>query len=150
MSAGTGQLVACAVKQVFVAVSQQVTPLEGGGQLFWHWVFVVHELTHVSVVMSSVGACRKFARSGVGFDVGGSLLPQPPTESTRPTAKKRVTADWWKRFLTAFTQEGLHYRPPITQASFSHPASPCRTWSPGLPTCDGVETDAQGDLQGTA
>ena len=114
MSAGAGQLVACAVKQVLVAVSQHAVPDVGGGQLFWHCALVAQLEMHTSVAKSSVGAGRKFARSEVWF-VCVPSLPQPAAPRAKVTAatvsSDAKALDALRRTLifAAFTHEGLHY-----------------------------------------
>jgi len=61
------------MKHWFVVVSQQLIPLDGGGQLFWHCESVVHVATHILIgwLRSSV---TKSARSAGAFL--SLLLPQ--------------------------------------------------------------------------
>ncbi len=70
---GAGQEVVLEVKQVFVVVSQQLMPLEGGPQLFWHCALVVQVATHAMSTGGGPGATN-FPRSGM---FGPESSPQP-------------------------------------------------------------------------
>jgi hypothetical protein len=75
---GAGQEVVLEVKQVLVVVSQQLMPLEGGPQLFWHCALVVQVATHA---MSGGGGpgTMNFARSGL---FGPESSPQPAANAS--------------------------------------------------------------------
>ncbi len=67
MSAGgAGHEVVFEVKQVLVVVSQQLMPLAGGPQLFWHCAFVVQLATQAMSAGGGPGA-TKWPRSAGGF-----------------------------------------------------------------------------------
>ena len=110
-SAGAGQDSDCEVKQVLVAVSQQLVPLDGAGQLLRHCAFVVQFVTHMKTLLRS-SVDKKLPRSA-GSCCGTPSLPQPGSASGAPSDAVKKSAPMQRdfshdAFLFGFTPKQLH------------------------------------------
>jgi hypothetical protein len=88
---GAGQDAVFDVKHALVVVSQQLMPLEGGGQLFWHCASVVHVATHILIGWLR-SAVTNSERSAGPFG-GLPPLPQLAMKHSAPQTKIDLRAE---------------------------------------------------------